>query len=88
MHAIEMENSVLKGLTEQVDNISINYPKTKYNGLGGFSLDCYTPKWNKGLHLLRHSVDKYFQPVIDLANYLLDFKGVDAGYRFRLVKDS
>ena len=88
VRAIEMENSVLKGLTEQVDNISINYPKTKYNGLDGFSLDCYTPKWDKRLHLWCHSVDKYFQPVIDLANYLLDFKGVDAGYRFRLVKNS
>lgn len=88
VRVIEMKNGVLMGLTEQVDNININYPKTKYNGLDGFSLDCYTPKWDRGLHLWCHSVDKHFQPVIDLANYLLDFKEVDARYRFRLVKDS
>lgn len=88
VRAIEMKNSALMGLTEQVANININYPKTKYNGLDGFSLDCYTPKWDKGLHLWCHSVDKHLQPVIDLANYLLDFKGVDAGYRFRLLENS
>lgn len=51
VRAIEMKNSVLMGLIEQVYNININYPKTKYNGLDGFSLDCYTPKWGKALHL-------------------------------------
>ena len=88
VRVIEIKNSVLKGLTEQVDNININYPKTKHNGLDGFSLDCYTPKWGKELHLWCCSKDEYFKPVIDLANYLLDFKEVDAGYRFRLVKNS
>lgn len=87
VRAIEMQNSALMGLTEQVANININYPKTKYNGLDGFSLDCYTPKWGKALHLWCYSKDEYLQPVIDLANYLLDFKEVDAGYRFRLLEN-
>ena len=88
VRAIEMQNSALMGLKEQVSNININYPKAKYNGFDGFSLDCYTPKWDKVLHLWCHNVDKHFQLVIDLVNYLLDFREVDARYSFRLLENS
>ena len=87
-HTIEIKDCAFMTMIKQAINVNANSPKTKYNGLDGFSLDCYTPKWGKALHLWCCSKDEYFKPVIDLANYLLDFKEVDAGYRFRLVKNS
>ena len=84
VYVTEIKNGTLVGLLEQVSNVDIDSWKGQQMGLDGFSLDCYMPAWDKKLHMWCDIADEYFLPVVDLANFLLDFLKVDMEYRFRI----
>lgn len=81
----EIKNSTFVGLLKQVSNVDIDAWKRNIKGLDGFSLDCYMPIWDKNLCMWCVIADEYFRPVVDLANFLLDFMMVDLEYRFRII---
>lgn len=83
---IKINEPYLIMMIEKAANLDINHLTAKSYGLNGFSMDCYAPRWGRILELGNYSKDKYFQPVIDLANWLLDMKGADPRYRFAILK--